>query len=323
MTTVAWRPTASINNLRLRAGILHKIRTFFLERGVLEVETPLLAKHGVTNPHINNFTADFIRQGLPNETYYLQTSPEYAMKRLLAADIVAIYQICKSFRNGDLSELHNPEFTMLEWYRPGFDLNDLIQELDELLQLTLNSKPVQIISYSELFQTHLAIDPLTCSVEDLKQLAQQHEIHLAQEYELDKDTWLQLLMGHLIEGKLGFDAPICVTQFPASQAALARLDNNDPRVAARVELYIHGMEIANGFYELTDAKEQRIRFEQDQSIRKKLNYPDVTLDERLLAAISAGLPDCSGIALGIDRLLMVACNTNKIADIISFTWPHA
>ncbi len=319
--TESWKPTASLDNLRMRAKALRKIRDFFEECGVMEVETPALSQHAVTNPYIESFSATYQRVGLPDQDFYLQTSPEYAMKRLLAAGSGPIYQMAKAFRNGDQSELHNPEFTMLEWYRPNFNSDELMDEIDALLKCILDSKPAERITYQNLFLKFLNFDPFKVSVSELQALATTNGIQLHTNEEFDRDTWLQLLMGHLIEPQL--ISPIFVIDFPASQAALARLKPENPEVSARFELYIDGMEIANGFHELLDAEEQRKRFEADRSMRAQLGYQDVALDEYLLTALKSGLPDCSGVALGIDRLLMVAAKTKRIAEVISFNWGNA
>lgn len=319
-----WPPTANLQTLRERALIMQKIRDFFAKRQVLEVETPLLSQHSVTNAHIQSFKSLYQQADGKTQDYYLQTSPEYAMKRLLAAGSGALYQVCKSFRNGDCSEIHNPEFTMLEWYRPGFNLEQLMDEMDELLQLILKTAPADRLSYADLFKQHLDIDPFASPVAELKKLAEQKGIFVAGNIDhFDKDTWLQLLMGHLIEPHLGPEKPVFIYDFPASQAALARLKPENSELAARFEVYIHGMELANGFYELSDAKEQRQRFEKDQQQRKELGYTPMRIDERLLAALEEGLPDCSGVALGVDRLMMAVFKTQKIKDVISFDWERA
>jgi len=320
----AWEPTAALQTLRQRARILQNIRDFFEDRGVLEVETPLLSQHSVTAPYIQSFKSEYQRADGVTQDYYLQTSPEYAMKRLLVAGAGPIYQVCKSFRNGDQSDIHNPEFTMLEWYRPSFDLEHLMNEMDEFLQFILNCKRADRFSYAQLFIQYLNINPFECTIDDLKNCAASHHIHVASDTnDFTKDSWLEVLMGHLIEPQLGLENPVFIHDFPASQAALARLDPNNPLVAARFEVYMHGMELANGFYELCDATEQRRRFEEDQQQRTALGFNPMSIDERLLAALKQGLPDCSGVALGIDRLMMIFFETKKIKEILSFDWNNA
>ncbi len=321
---MSWQPTATLEALRARAEVLHTIRQFFAERGVLEVETPALSQHSVTSPHIQSIRALYQRPDGKSHEYFLQTSPEYAMKRLLASGSGAIYQVCKSFRNGDQGEQHNPEFTLLEWYRPGFNLNALMDEVDALLQTVLKVNTADRISYQNLFCSYLNLDPLNCTVNDLKKISSLKGIHIVSNTDdWDKDSWLNLLMGHLIEPHLGLEKPIFVFDFPESQAALARTQLEHPELADRFEVYTQGMELANGFYELADAKEQRQRFELDQQQRAQLGYAPMSIDERLLLALTQGLPDCSGVALGIDRLMMALLHSQKIAEVMSFDWLNA
>lgn len=320
--TSSWEPSASIKHLHARAAILKSIRDFFAARDVLEVETPLMCHTSVTDPFITSIPALF--QAHPTKTeqrYYLQTSPEYAMKRLLAADSGSIYQITKAFRQGEISRLHNPEFTMLEWYRVGFNHHQLMDEMDELLQLILKTPHATRTTYQSLFQTHLSIDPLSATVEDLATCAAQQHIDVAADIQ-DTDTWLDILMTHCIEPQLGQTAPVFVYDFPASQAALARLSEHDPRVASRFEVYFHGMELANGFHELQNASEQRKRFENNLQERKKLGLVELPIDEHFLAALQYGLPDCAGVALGIDRLVMLALQRPRIQEILSFDFSN-
>lgn len=317
-----WRPSASLANLRMRAKIWALIREFFAARKVLEVETPVLCHTSVTDPFIESIPALFqTHAATASITYFLQTSPEYAMKRLLAAGSGCIYQITKAFRQGEIGRLHNPEFSMLEWYRVNFDHHNLMDEMDALLQYVLQTKPAHRKTYTQLFQDALQIDPHHASLEELAACARQNKININNVIE-DRDTWLQLLMSECIEPQLGFDRPCFVYNFPASQAALARLIVSDdpkiPTVAARFEVYIEGMELANGFHELQQAEEQRKRFEQNQVLRKSADLPHIAIDEYFLAALSHGLPDCAGVALGLDRLLMLATQAKHIADILSF-----
>lgn len=305
-------PTAKLNYLQQRAKILQQIRDFFAQRNVLEVETPLLCSSSATDPHIASFA-------LP-EQRYLQTSPEFPMKRLLAAGSGAIYQICKSFRVEEMGRYHNPEFTMLEWYRPDFDHLALMQEVDELLQTILISKSAQRITYAALFEKFLAFNPHQCSLTDLKNCAVQQKIDVAESFPIDdRDAWLQLLMAYCIEPQLGFSQPIFIYDFPTSQAALAKIRPGNPAVAERFEVYVKGIELANGYHELADAAEQRRRFVADNLQRERLGHPTVPIDEYLLSALP-NFPDCAGVALGIDRLIMLALAANTIHDIISFSW---
>ncbi|MDE3272753.1 elongation factor P--(R)-beta-lysine ligase [Pseudoalteromonas sp. G4] len=317
--SINWQPSASIENLKARASLLKTIRDFFYARNVMEVETPSLSQASVTDIHLASFSTQFVgpgfAKGLP---LYLQTSPEFAMKRLLAAGSGAIFQLAKAFRNEEAGRHHNPEFTMLEWYRPGFNAAQLMDEIDDLMIAVVGSEKAERISYQQAFITHLACDPLTASIEELSQLAKQQGFEHIAEQENDKDTLLQLLFCMCIEPKIGQKTPCFVYHFPASQAALAKLNSDDNRVAERFELYFKGMELANGFDELTEADEQRQRFIDDNNKRKVQGLAEVTVDERFLAALSHGLPQCSGVALGVDRLLMLALNAKRISDVIAF-----
>lgn len=321
--TFPWQPSAAIETLRKRAKIIHTIRDFFAARDVLEVETPTLCHTSVTDPFIQSIPA--LYQTHPQEVeqrYYLQTSPEYCMKRLLAAGSGAIFQITKSYRQGEVGRFHNPEFSMLEWYRPGFDHQDLMNEMDELLQLVLNTAPATRLSYAELFSHYLHINPHTASLTDLIACATTNQLSVVGDIN-DRDTWLNLLMSHCIEPQLGTEKPVFVYDFPASQAALARIKPGTPPVAARFEVYFHGIELANGFHELQDATEQRKRFENNLLERKALGFNAMVIDEFFLAALQHGLPDCAGVALGIDRLIMLATKSEKIADVLSFNIERA
>lgn len=313
-----WRPNAPLENLRLRAKILAQIRQFFAERAVMEVDTAVLGRYTITDRHITSLAVPTAAGN-----YYLQTSPEYAMKRLLASGSGCIYQICKAFRAAENGQRHNPEFTMLEWYRIGFDHQQLMDEIDALLQIVLNTKASQRIAYAELFQQYLNIDIHTCTNSALH--AQIHRAGWLNEpaERLDRDTCLQLLMSHGIEPHLGLETPLFVYDFPSSQAALARLNNSSPPMAERFELYIQGIEIANGFHELTDPLEQKQRFVRDQQQRLESGESVPAIDPRLLSALNHGLPDCAGVALGIDRLVMLAAQAQHIDEVIAFSWQRS
>lgn len=319
MTSTNWQPTCTLNNLMLRADLYHKIRQFFANRSVMEVETPLLCTHTVTDPHIESFIAPL---SPPTSHYYLQTSPEYAMKRLLAAGSGAIYQITKSFRVGESGSRHNPEFTMLEWYRPGFNHHDLMNELDALLQFTINSTPAEKISYRNLFLNYLNIDPLTANAAQLKKIIIENKINI-DATDFDYDTALQILLSHLIEPSMGFEKPLFLYDFPPSQAALSKIRQDEYPVAERFELYINGAEIANGFHELTDADEQQKRFEKNQLLRKANQQVVPAIDHFFIDALKSGMPNCAGVAVGIDRLLMQYAKTNHIQDVIAFPFERA
>ncbi len=312
----SWQPSATLATLRERARILALIREFFAARSVLEVDTPLMCHTSVTDPFIGSIPV--LYQHSANEPYYLQTSPEYAMKRLLANGIGPIYQICKAFRQAEVGQFHNPEFTMLEWYRPGFNHHALMDEMDEFLQMILGVKPAERMSYQEAFETHLGITPHHATVEQLATLAKERGLNFVDAKTFDQDTWLQVLASECIEPQLGRERPFFIYHFPEQQAALARLLPTDPPVAARFEVYVKGIELANGFYELQDAKEQRARFEANVKKRSALNLPALPIDEKFLAALEYGLPDCAGVALGVDRLMMLATNQLTIPEVISF-----
>ncbi|MCY4268883.1 MAG: EF-P lysine aminoacylase EpmA [Gammaproteobacteria bacterium] len=314
-----WRPAATPELLRLRAETLAAIRRFFTGRGVLEVETPLLAPATVTDVHIDSIPAQVELAGRA-QSRYLQTSPEYAMKRLLAAGAGACYQICKSFRQGDAGKLHNPEFTLLEWYRPGFGLEQLMDEVESLLRGVMPdlmaSQRIPRLSYREVFQRHLEIDPHRIEPEALRRLTRERlPVDTA---ELDATDCLQLLLGQVIEPEL---PKYCfVYEYPAAQSALAKItpDREGEPVARRFELFCNGMELANGYDEETDGKILRERFERDRERRAELGRPVPAIDEKLLAALDHGLPPCSGVALGVDRLLMLRSGAKSINEVLAF-----
>lgn len=312
-----WQPSAAISTLRSRADILKNIRAFFAERDVLEVETPLMQHASVTDPFIESISANYQSHlhALPDRCF-LQTSPEYAMKRLLANHSGSIFQICKAFRQAEHGRMHNPEFTMLEWYRVGFNHLQLMTEVDALLQTILNTLPAENITYQQLFLHHLGIDPLHATLDELKTCAATQQINVDDNM-TDCDTWLNLLLSHCIEPTLGADRPCCIYNFPVSQAALARI-NTDGVTATRFEFYYRGMELANGFHELQNADEQRQRFLANNQKRRELGLSSMPIDEYFLAALQAGLPDCAGVALGIDRLVMLAIGAEDIRKVISF-----
>jgi lysyl-tRNA synthetase class 2 len=321
--THAWQPSATMANLRKRARIMSEIRAFFVERDVLEVDTPLLSHGTVTDPHVVGIPAIFKTYGTEQETLcYLQTSPEYAMKRLLAAGSGAIYQLCKAFRQGEVGVVHNPEFTMLEWYRPGFDHHALMDDMDALLQRVLQVEPAERFAYADLFQQHLGFDPHQQTAASLAAYAQEHQLPVTGVLP-DRDAWLDFLWSHSIEPNVGAERPIFLYDFPGSQAALAKVRPGKPALASRFEVYFKGIELANGFHELQDAAEQQRRFERDLAFRQLHCLPALPLDERFLAALQHGLPDCSGVALGIDRLIMLALGCKKVADVLSFEFSHA
>ena len=317
-----WQPSASIKNLLTRAKLIEEIRRFFTDRGLLEVETPVLSEFGVTDVHLATFSTKFISPfGEQSKTLWLSTSPEYHMKRLLAAGSGPIFQIGKVFRNEEAGNRHNPEFTMLEWYRPHFDMYRLINEVDDLLQQILECPPAESMSYQFAFQQYVGLDPLSAEMSELVEKAKKHQLMGAENE--SRDTLLQFLFSAVVEPQIGQEAPIVVYHFPASQAALAQISSEDLRVAERFEFYYKGLELANGFHELSDAREQLRRFQQDNLQREKMGLPVRAIDKRLLSALQAGIPNCSGVALGVDRLLMIAMGAEHIKEVISFAIDNA
>ena len=322
--TATWQPSAPIPNLLKRAAVMAEIRRFFTDRGVLEVETPCMSQATVTDIHLFPFETRFVgpghSQGL---NLYLMTSPEYHMKRLLAAGCGPVFQLCRSFRNEEMGRHHNPEFTMLEWYRPCYDMYRLINEVDDLLQQVLECQPAESLSYQQAFQRHLEIDPLSADKAQLREVAAKLDLSNIADTEEDRDTLLQLLFTMGVEPHIGKDRPTFIYHFPATQASLAQISPGDHRVAERFEVYYKGIELANGFHELTDAHEQRLRFEQDNRKRAARGLPQQPIDNNLLAALEAGLPDCSGVALGVDRVVMLALGAESIGEVIAFTVDRA
>lgn len=316
-----WQPSASIDTLRARAELLARVRVFFAERGVLEVDTPLLCRAGATDVLLESvLAADPLGGARP---WYLQTSPEFAMKRLLAAGSGPIYQLCKAFRQGEAGRHHNPEFSMLEWYRPGWDDQQLMDEVVALASLVVGPRPVEQISYREAFQRQLGIDPHRASLDELRALAREH---VCVGFDSDeRDTWLDLLISHCLQPGFGRGCFTFLRGYPASQAALARIEQDElgVPVARRFELYIDGIEIANGYHELVDAAEQAVRFAVDNARRATLGLPEVVVDEHLLQAMQAGLPECAGVALGFDRLVMLALGAERLGEVLSFSADRA
>lgn len=317
---MAWQPSANLETLQQRAELLATIRQFLAQHGVLEVETPLLGKSTITDPAINAFAVSV--EAEPAAPRYLQTSPEYAMKRLLAAHGQPIYQICKAFRAGEAGRRHNPEFSLLEWYRPGFDHHALMAEVEALLCVCLGELDTSRYSYRALFSTFLDVDPFDAPVDQLEALAREHIDVGAMTG--DKDLWLDLLLSHVIEPKLKKLPLVFVYDYPASQAALSCIvEVEGHAVGQRFEAYLFGVELANGYCELRDAREQRRRFEQDNLRRGQLGLEPQPLDERLLDALAHGLPVCSGVALGIDRLLLAASEHDDLRSVLAFDWNRA
>jgi len=320
---ILWQPTLTWKDAQQRAEIIRKIRQFFVDRNVLEVETPALSQGTVTDVHLEGFNCnyDFLRDSSSEQSQklYLQTSPEFHMKRLLAAGYGSIFQIAKAYRHEEFGEHHNPEFTMLEWYRVDFDHFELMNEVAELLQSVLGCVKPKQITYQEIFIELLSLDPLTVTREQLLTLIGEHNKlsdWLVDEH--NNDILLQFVFSELIEPNIGIDSPCFVYNFPKSQASLAKLCPEDDRVAQRFECYYKGVELVNGFNELTDPNQQVIRFQEDNKQRKQLNYVEKPIESHFISALEHGFPRCSGVALGVDRLVMIALNKKDIKEVISF-----
>lgn len=325
---MSWQPTMDWQNAKQRAHILAQIRSFFLALDIIEVETPLLSHATVTDVHLDAFSTlyNYSAESHCDEStnLYAQTSPEFAMKRLLASGYGCCYQICKAFRHEQQGRYHNPEFTMLEWYRVGFDHFQLMDEVAELLSSVLGCQQVERISYQELFIREVAIDPLMTNRDELIRIISAHDkLSDWLEQEDCLDTLLQFIMAELIEPNIGDNKPCFVYNFPASQASLAKISLKDPRVAERFECYFKGIELANGFHELTDVAQQKLRFEQDNQTRTTLGKIEQDIDQHFISALEHGLPACAGVALGIDRLVMLALTVNKIDQVITFPIANA
>ncbi len=322
----SWRPSALIEVLRRRATLLSAVREFFAQRQVTEVETPVLCESGAVEAHLDPVPVE-VDLGRGCSDFYLVTSPELGMKRLLAAGSGPIYQITRAFRVGERGRLHNPEFSMLEWYRPGFNLNDLMNEVESLVREVfrtagrdLGAAPFERLSYREAFERHLGIDPLVASVERFQSVAVERDLDVPTSLRgaTNRDAWLNFLLAVAVEGKLGGERPTLLHHYPASQAALARVNSDDPRVAERFELYVDGVELSNGYHELADAEEQRRRFEESNEERVAQGRERLPLSERFFSALRSGLPDCAGVAVGLDRLFLVAIGGDSIDDVMTF-----
>ena len=318
-----WSPSASLERLRLRAKLLATIREFFDSRGALEVDTPAFVNHGVTDVNLDSAE---VRCG--SRVGFLHTSPEYAMKRLLAAGSGDIYQLCHVVRGDESGRHHNPEFMLLEWYRVGWTMDALIDEVAQLFNSALRAagraeRPLERLRYQEAFQKYFGIDPLTAETRQLIDCSVANGLSPDTAITLSRDGLLDFLIGVALGPTLGKERWVALTHYPASQAALAELDPQDSRVALRFEFYGDGIELANGFQELGDASQQRERFIADNAERLYRRLPTRSLDEHLLAALDHGLPPSAGVAVGFDRLLMVASGARHIRDVMTFTTEHA
>jgi lysyl-tRNA synthetase class 2 len=308
----------------LRARLMARIRTFFAERDVLEVDTPALGRAATTDPAIESFATVYRGPGAGGGlSLYLHSSPEFCMKRLLAAASGPIYQLSHVFRNGEAGSRHNPEFMLLEWYRPGFDPHALMQEIDTLMGYVLNGyldyQPARRVTYRQWFVDETGLDPWSDNIAAFREFAAAQLPSVPRGMPEDAlDPWLDLLLTHWLEPRLGVDA-LFVYDYPVSQASLARIRPQPVPVAERFELYVNGIELANGFRELADGAEQAQRFAHDNQVRREAQQPVMPVDGQLLAALEHGLPDCSGVALGFDRLVMLAAGLSHIDAAVPFS----
>lgn len=310
---MSWQPGASLSMLRARARLRQQVRDFFAERGVLEVDTPVLGRYGVSEPAI-----DCIGASSPGLDGILQTSPEYFMKRLLAAGSGPIYQMGPVFRGGESGRRHNPEFTMLEWYRPGFAIEALMEEVAALVRLVLGIGSPVIRDYRDLMIAHAGVDPWTDDEAGIR--GQASRVSGIRAEALDRGEALDLLLSHRVEPELAAEEAVFVRGYPPDQAALAEVAREGGiEVAQRFELYVKGVELCNGYRELTDACEQRARFERDNRYRRARAQSEITPDPGLLEALEAGLPPCSGVALGLDRLLMLQTGAACLDEVLPFS----
>ncbi len=312
------------SSLQLRARLNALVRQFFAERGVLEVETPILSAAGNTDPNIESFTAAFsghVDAGARER--WLRTSPEYPLKRLLAAGVGDCYELGRVFRNGEAGGRHNPEFTMLEWYRVGWDHRHLMEETIALVEaaLALVGRRAEVVveSYRQLFLDELGLDPIHAPIDELRGPLAEYGIGPDG---LGRDDWLDLLITHKLQPAFPRDRITVVHDYPASQCALAKIRPGDPPMAERFELFLGRYELANGYHELNDGAEQRRRFERDNAMRRERGLREVPMDEHLLAVLDA-MPDCAGVALGMERLLMCVAGTDAIADVLAFPFAEA
>ena len=317
-----FRPSASWENLALRAELLGKLRAFFHQRGFLEVETPVLSVDTVIDRHLDPLLladVDPPLVDLPDAKLYLQTSPEFHMKRLLAAGAPSIYQVARAFRAGERGRLHNPEFTLVEWYGLGHSMDEGMRFLSELCEALLDRGPANRISYAEAFEQHAGVNPHTCDLHDLFTAASTHGIAPPDSVDpYERDGWLDLLLVELVQPHLGQDGPTILYDYPASQAAMAKVREDSPPVAERYELYVSGIELANGYHELLDPAELGRRNQTANEQRAGDDKQFLPEESRLLSAMTHGLPPCCGVALGLDRLAMIATGAESIDEVLAF-----
>jgi lysyl-tRNA synthetase class 2 len=320
MSPETWGPTAAIEVLHGRAAMLERVRAYFAAQGVREVHTPVLSAAAVSDPQIESIA---VAPGL-GPRRFLQTSPEYPMKRLLAAGVGDCYQVCPVFRDGESGRLHNPEFTMIEWYRIDFGMAEMQHDVDRVLRVACaevrDLAPSRSVTYRDALRDATGVDCRSAAPADVAAVLAERGIVPVDARDWDLDAWLDLLMGAVVGPGLGRAGPVFVEDYPPTQAALARLrsERDGSQVAERFELYLDGLELANGFRELGDAAEQRRRFERDLAVRGKRAQALNPIDENLLAALGHGLPDCAGVALGFDRLVMAAWRLPSLASAMAF-----
>lgn len=317
----AWQPSASRAALESRARQLSFVRGFFAQREVLEVETPVLGRYGATDVNLDGIHARVTAGARAGG--WLQTSPEYHMKRLLAAGAGSIYQVSRVFRDGEQGRRHNPEFSMLEWYRAGFDHVMLMDEVSDLVCGWLGCQRPETMTYQDALARWAGVDPFAATDDQLRKRCEQW-LEPGQLAGLERDGCLDVLMSFAVEPNLGRGTPVFITGYPASQAALARVSRIDGlETAHRFELYIDGLELCNGYWELTDPDQQRQRFEADNRLRQRSGKTDMAMDKAFLAALEQGLPECSGVALGLDRLLMLKLGVDDIREVLAFPFERA
>ncbi len=322
-----WQATASLKVLQVRADLISIIHIFFQKQGVLQVDTPAISQYANTDPSIESFVVQQQETSNKPQNFYLHTSPEFPMKRLLADGMGSIYQICKVFRALESGRYHNPEFTMLEWYRMDFDHFKLMTEI-EMLMASINIKypffdSIEKISYQQLFLNYLNINPITSTRDELQQYVEQNAA--ASIHNLDNFSHNDIcdyLMSHIIQEQMPHKSLIFVYDYPAAQASLAQL-NIDKKTARRFEVFVSGIELANGFHELRDAQEQHNRFLNDQKVRRESNQTLYPIDGNLIQALHAGLPNCAGVAFGLERLLMLLVGAKHINEVLTFSFERA
>jgi elongation factor P--(R)-beta-lysine ligase len=319
-----WRPTASLETLRLRARLLHETRAFFARRGLLEVETPQLSAAAATDPQLESLSATAPAGGLAG---WLHTSPEFPMKRLLAAGAGDIWQLARVFRGAESGRRHNPEFSLLEWYRLGWDAAELMDEVDAFVRALAGPDSIPgatlRFSYREAFMQFAGFDPFSASIDAMRAALEERDVPWPDALGADRDACLDLALATVVERRLDPARPTFIYYFPASHAALARIRPGNPPVAERFELFLGGMELANGFHELTDAGELAGRIRADLEVRRARGLVAPPPDERLVAAHAHGLPRCAGVALGFDRLVMILAGLPHIHAALAFPWPRA